>query len=566
MNRVWPVVNRLWIVQRTNKEYVEYLSRATGISSVVARILINRQIKTPGAVRDFLAAGLGNLPDPAVLNGVKEALQIIKRAKSSGRPVLVHGDYDVDGISSTTIMVDALRRYGLQTEFFIPNRFAHGYGFHPEGVERAVQIGAGLIITTDCGITAFETAELAARKGLELIITDHHEPVRDEEGKPVLPVCGALINPKLHPGETELSGTGVAFKLAHALLGDDALAYLDLAALGTLADLVPLSEENRIIARAGLELIERSERTPLRALKEVCGFLGKPAGARAICFSIIPRLNAPGRIDDASYGVRFLLLSGEAEAIEAARELDRINKERQRLEEDVHVQARAALEREGFDGAIVASGEGWHKGVLGIVASRLSERHMRPSAVLSVDGDVAKGSARSIPQFDLYEGLSELKDMLLGFGGHRQAAGLKLNTGMVEGFRRALSELVRQRVKEFRATLKIDAEVSLNELTPNLVNEMARLEPYGSGNPEPLLGAKRLQVLNPRVVGKGHLKMKLRQEKGRFPVDAIGFDMAGSLGQIEECATVDAVFTPVMNEWEGGKNLQLNLKGLRPAV
>ncbi len=559
-------MNRLWIVQRANREYVEYLSRAAGISGVVARILINRQVKTPGAVQNFLGSGLEGLPDPFELGGIREATEIIRRARASGRSALVHGDYDVDGISSTTIMVDALRRYGLQTDYFIPNRFDHGYGFHPVGVERAVQTGAGLIITTDCGITAFETAELAAKKGIEVIITDHHEPVRDEEGNPRLPACGAVINPKLHPGQTELSGTGVAFKLAHALLGEDAMAFLDLAALGTLADLVPLSGENRIIARAGLDLIERSERTALRALKEISGCFGKPVGARAVCFSLIPRLNAPGRIDDASCGVRFLLLSEESAAREAALELDRINKERQRLEEAVHVQARAAVEREGFDGAIVASGEGWHKGVLGIVASRLSERHLRPSAVLSVEGDMAKGSARSIPQFDLYEGLNELKDMLLGFGGHRQAAGLRMSAGMVEDFRRAFSGLVRQRVKEFRATLKIDAEVSLKELSPGLVKEMARLEPYGSGNPEPLLGAKRLQVLNPRVVGKGHLKMKLKEEKGHFPVDAIGFDMAGFLRQIEECATVDAVFTPVMNEWEGGKSLQLNLKGLRPSA
>ncbi len=559
-------MNRLWIVQRADREYVDYLSRVTGISPVVARILINRQLKTPDAVRNFMGAGLGGLPDPFELRGVKEAVEIINRAKSSGRTVLVHGDYDVDGISSTSIMVEALRRYGLQTGYFIPNRFDHGYGFHAAGVERALQAGAGLIITTDCGITAFETAELAAQKGLEVIITDHHEPTRDEEGNPLLPACGALINPKLHPGETELSGAGVAFKLAQALLGEDALACLDLAALGTLADLVPLSEENRIIAKTGMELIEKSGRPSLLALKEIAGCLGKPMGARSVCFALIPRLNAPGRIDDASFGVRFLLLPEQAAALEAARELDRINKERQRLEEAVHVQARAAVEREGFDGAIVASGEGWHKGVLGIVAARLSERHMRPSAVLTVEGDMAKGSARSIPQFDLYDGLSELKDMLVGFGGHRQAAGLRLKAGSVEDFRRAFSGLVRQRVSEFRATLKIDAEVTLKELSPNLVKELARLEPYGSGNPEPLLGAKRLQVLNARVVGKGHLKMKLREEKGHFPVDAIGFDMAGSLKQLEECAAVDAVFTPVMNEWEGGKTLQLNLKGIRPSA
>ncbi|MDA8327067.1 MAG: single-stranded-DNA-specific exonuclease RecJ [Nitrospiraceae bacterium] len=557
-------MNRLWVVQRVDKDYVEYLGKASGVSSSLARILINRGIKTPEAVAGFFSDDIRGLMDPLEMRGVAEAVRIITAAKSIGKPVLVHGDYDVDGVASTAIMVDALRRFGLSADYFIPNRFDHGYGFHEEAVLRAKRMGAGLIVTTDCGITAFEAARLARENGIEVIITDHHEPERDAEGNPLIPEAGALINPKLSPGEPELSGTGVAFKLAQALLGDDALCFLDLAALGTLADLVPLSGENRLIAKAGLELMEKNGRLPIKALREVAGYPGR-LGSRPVCFGLIPRLNAAGRLEDASKAVRFLLSDRDEEAYAAARELDRINKERQRLEEAVYVEARAAIQREGFEGAIVVSGEGWHCGVLGIVASRIAEKYRRPCVVLSVEADLARGSARSIPQFNLHEGLNELREMLLAFGGHKQAAGLKLQAGMIGKFRSALSELVLRRVPDFRTTLKIDADVALRELSMDLVQEMGRLEPYGFGNPEPLMGAKGLEILNPRVVGKGHLKMKLTQ-KGHFPVDAIGFDMADVMKHIEEAGAVDAAFTPVINEWEGSRAVQLNLKGLRPAV
>ncbi|MDA8389107.1 MAG: single-stranded-DNA-specific exonuclease RecJ [Nitrospiraceae bacterium] len=556
-------MDRLWIVQRADKDYVEYLAKASGISGALAGILINRGIKTPQAVRDFFSADLGGLMDPLGLKGMAGAVRIITRTKSSGRPALVHGDYDADGIASAAIMVDSLRRFGLPADYFIPNRFDHGYGFHEEAVWRAKRMGAGLIVTTDCGITAFETARLARENGIEVVITDHHEPARGADGNPLIPEAGAVVNPKLSPGEPELSGTGVAFKLAQALLGDDAHAYLDLAALGTLADLVPVSGENRLIAKAGLELMERNARVPIKALREVAGCQGRVTW-RSVCFGLIPRLNAPGRLEDASKGVNFLLSTGQEEAWKAAQELDRINKERQRLEESVYTEARAAIERDGFEGAIVVSGAGWHKGVLGIVASKMTERYRRPCIVLSVEADEARGSARSIPQFNLYEGLNELGDMLIAFGGHRQAAGLRMKAGMIGQFRSALSKLVLERVPDFRATLRIDADVTLRDLGMDLVKEMRMLEPYGFGNPEPLFGAKGLEVLNPRVVGKGHLKLKLSQ-KGLFPMDAIGFDMAGVMRHIEDAAAVDAAFTPVINEWERGRTLQLNLKGLRPS-
>jgi single-stranded-DNA-specific exonuclease len=565
-------MHRRWVIQRANKDYIEHLSRAAGVSPALAQVLINRGIKEPADVSAFLDSDISSLQSPFALTGMKEAVRVIERAKSGGVRVFVHGDYDVDGVASTAIMTDALRRYGLLVDYFIPNRFRHGYGFHQDCVRKALETSAGLIITTDCGITGFESAQEARKHGIEIVITDHHEPSRNEDGNPLLPEAACIINPKLHPGEPELSSTGIAFKLAQALLGDDALEYLDLAALGTIADLVPLMEENRIIAREGLARIEKSGRPALNALKEVSILGGREVSARLLCYTLIPRLNAPGRLDDATDAVGFLLSASREDAIRGAQRLDGINRERQRIEEMIYLEARERLFKETpgpgtleMDGAIVVAGEGWHKGVLGIVASKFTEEFYRPSVILCTEGAVARGSARSIPEFDLFQALTDSRELLLGFGGHKQAAGLRLRTEMIGAFREALSRLVRERVDEFRATLRLDADVALREISFGLVRELGRLEPFGFGNPEPLLGAKGLEVLSPRVVGSGHVKLRLRHKRTNCTIDAIGFDMARVMKGIEENFIVDAAFVPQINEWEGTRALQLNLKGIRPA-
>ncbi|MDA8157326.1 MAG: single-stranded-DNA-specific exonuclease RecJ [Actinomycetota bacterium] len=562
-------MERQWVIQRTNPEYRDYLCKVAGISPALSQVLINRGIKTPEAVKNFLGAGASALGNPMDSKGVPEAAEIIKKAAASGKPVLVHGDYDVDGVASTSIMVGALKAIGASPVYFIPNRFVHGYGFHKDCIELAIQHGAGLVVTTDCGITGFETAGLAKEKGLPVVITDHHEPERGPTGCPLLPPADAVVNPKLTAGETELSGTGVAFKLAQALMGDDALQFLDIAALGTVADLVPLVAENRSIVKAGMELIESAGRPAIKALIEIAGASGKDITARLMSFSLVPRLNAPGRLESASEVVAFLLCSNESEAFERASRLDRLNKERQRLEENTFQDAIKKLEHLAGSAApdsIVVAGEGWHKGVLGIVASRLAEKYGRPAIVLSIDGDYARGSGRSVPGFDLYGGLCALKEMLAGFGGHRQAAGLRISTGRIDGFREAFSSLAAASISEYRPVLKIDSDITLKEVNFGLVKETALLEPFGFGNPEPLFGAKELEVLSMKVVGNGHLKLRLRQGKSHLSYDAIGFDMAGSAPAIEDCLLVDAAFFPMANQWEGRKTLQLNLKGIRPAV
>lgn len=564
-------MKRRWLLKRTNPEYVAYLSKAASVSPAMAQVLVNRGIKTPEEVRDFFAAGEAGFSDPLEILGVREALAAIDEARKNSTRVLVHGDYDTDGLTAAAIVSEALGKLGLETDVFIPSRFSHGYGFNAPGVEAAKQAGAGLIVTVDCGIASLDACALAVAAGIGVIVTDHHEPFVDPStGKPILPEALAVINPKVaNPSVSALAGAGVALKLAQALAAryPGAFSYrefLDLAALGTLADSVPLTGENRLIVKEGLAFIEAGARPGIRALKEVAGLGGRRLRAEMLAFTVAPRINAAGRVSEAGNVVELLMTGSGPRAEEIAGQLDRMNTERQRIEESVCEDALKAVESAGGAGqAIVLAAEGWHEGVLGIVASRLAERFMRPAFVLSIKDGVAKGSARSIPQFDILGGLKRCGDLLLSFGGHRQAAGLKLRASDVDTFREAVEKAVSGDVEDFTPTLNIEAEVGLKDISFGLVEELRRLEPFGFGNPEPVLASRGLEAMNPRVVGANHLKLRLRS-KARV-VDAIGFDMGGLCETVEDSPSVDAAFSATINEWEGGRTLQLNLKGLRPA-
>jgi single-stranded-DNA-specific exonuclease len=561
-------MHRKWFVQRTNPEFVAYLSNASSVSQAFAQVLINRGLRTPEEISSFMSPKIEDLSDPASLKGVSRAVEIIKDARERGIAALVHGDYDADGTASAAIMVSALRKVGIKTSYFIPNRFRHGYGFNADAVDRAMEEGAGLIITVDCGTSSFETVKYAKRQGMAVIITDHHEPSVDKEGLPKVPDADAIINPKLSSPESglaNLSGAGVAFKLAQALLNGSCTEFLDLAALGTLADVVPLTGENRIIMKEGMGLIKEGTRPAIKALKAVSGIADREFRAGLLAFTVLPRINAPGRMDDASVVVELFLSASDEEAMQIASGLDRMNAKRQAVEEEVYNEALNMLGAKGSDSpAIVLYGEGWHEGVIGIVAARLAEKFYRPAFIFSVNGDEAKGSARSIPQFNLHEGLSLLREDLISFGGHRQAAGLKLKTSALGEFEKNISSIVSGRVEDFTPTLTIDADVALREINFGLIGEFKSLEPYGYGNPEPLLGARGLEIVSPKIVGNNHLKMKLRHRSSI--VEAIGFDMGEFLEKLDSSLTVDAAFTPFVNEWERGKTLQLNIKAIRPSA
>lgn len=555
-------MHRRWLLQKTNTEYVSYLSNASSISPALAQILINRGFKTPEEVSEFMLK-TPSMSDPMEIRGMQAAVDALEAAGRNGTRVLVHGDYDTDGLTATAILTDALLRLGVKTDYFIPNRFRDGYGFNPPAVEMAKKTGAGLIVTVDCGISAFEASEMASKEGIGVIITDHHEPVPGR-----LPNALAVINPKLsNPGLANLAGAGVALKLAQALgqRHPDKISfneYLDLAALGTLADSVPLTGENRAIVKEGMPLIREGVRPGLKALGAVSGLNGRPQRPGLLSFTIVPRINAAGRMSDAREVVELLLTTDEQKAADIADSLNKMNSERQKIEEKLFKEAMKQFDQTGPGPAIVLSGEGWHEGVIGIVASRIAERYSRPTFVLSISDGVAKGSARSIPQFDIYAGLTECSDLLRDFGGHSQAAGLKLDVHKLKAFEEKMSGVVSSTVSDFTPLLTIEADVSLREVNFKFIQELQMLEPFGYGNPEPVLGTKELEVINPRVVGNNHLKMKLRSRSS--VVDAIGFRMGGLIEIVEDSPEIDVAYTATINEWDGRRSVQLKLKGIRP--
>lgn len=589
-----------WIVNKTNPEYVDYISRAASVTPAFAQILINRGIKTPEQLNAFLNPDVVKLSDPFELPDIKTALKRIREAKKQGERILVHGDYDADGVTATAIMVQGLQKIGIDVHYFIPNRMSHGYGFGGAGIEKAKEVGAKLIITVDCGITSFDAVSTANSLGIDVIITDHHEPVKkaignreeaigDKQQNPIayslspiassyeLPDAVAVINPKLLTHNSELSnlcGAGIAFMLIYALFDlniDDVYEFFDLAAIGTSADVVPVIGDNRIILKEGIKLIQSSNRLGIRALKNEAGIRPDFFKTSFLYYIINPRVNAAGRIADANDVVRLLTTKSETEAEDLAKRLNGLNAKRQEIELHVYNEAKKMLNNHqstciNAKGAIVLASEGWHIGVVGIVASRIAEEYYMPTFILSIENGVAKGSARSIPAFDIYDGLSRCKDVLKRFGGHKQAAGLSLLSSDIEYFRDMMSAVVISAAKDndFEAVLSIDAAINIADIDFELINEISRLEPFGCGNDEPLFGSKGLEVIQPRIVGNNHLKMYLKQNGSRM--DSIGFDFGGLLESIEDNPVIDAAFLPTINEWDGGRYLQLNLKAIRPTT
>ncbi|RMG03438.1 MAG: single-stranded-DNA-specific exonuclease RecJ [Nitrospirae bacterium] len=557
---------RRWLVQKTNPDFIRYLSRCASISTAFAQILINRGIKTPSDIYNYLDPTIDNLEPPDSLGGIAEASRLIKEAVSSNKKILVHGDYDTDGLTGTAILVIAIRNLGGKVDYFIPERLAHGYGFNAPGVRYAKETGADIILTVDCGITSLEATRLARDEGMGVIITDHHEPKLDESGNPVVPPADIVINPRLSNPSSTISGSMVAFKLALSLLGQEAaMELIDLATLGTIADIVPLIGENRIITKEGLRRINESPRPGLLALKEVSRINGREVTANGLAYTLIPRLNASGRVDKAREVISLLISDNYNTALPLAERLNELNLKRQEIQEEIYQEAKAMLDKKGYHLSIVLASENWHEGVVGIVASRLAEEFYRPSFVFNIKDGIAKGSARSIPPLNLYDTISACSNILLSYGGHKQAAGIRLKEENLPLFEEAINNLLSETLtdEDLIPLLTIDASVTLRDVNFSLVREINKMEPFGCGNPSPLLGAKGCEVVYPKVVGKGHLKMGLRHRS--VTIDCIGFDMGEHLALVEDAGFVDAVFTPTINEWERGKGLQLRLHALRPA-
>ncbi len=557
-----------WVLQKTNDEYLTYLSKKTGISRTLAQILINRGIKEPSQVKDFLNPSLSLLSDPFQIYGMEDAVLRIRDAIKNNERILIHGDYDADGLTATAMMVEGLRRLGADVHFFIPSRHLHGYGFNEPGLRRAKELGAALIITVDCGIKSFETARKAKDCGIDLIITDHHLPyLRD--GLPVLPPAVSVVNPGItSPPNSEsfyLSGAGIAFRLLEAVYGrrDEIEEFLDLVTLGTVGDIVPLKGENRYILKQGLEILKGTTRPGIRALLEVSGMAGRDLTPSNLSFTLIPRLNAPGRMGSASEVVNLLLTSNESEAEGLAVLLDNLNRQRQTVEEEVYEEAQEFFRAKynEIPDAIVLYKENWHPGVIGIVASRFQEEFYRPVFIFSIKDGIAIGSVRSIPEINIIDLLHSLEGFFIRYGGHRQAAGLRMHAKDLRDFEAALIDRIQHLLIGERPVplLRIDAEVSFNEINFSLVRELQGLEPLGYGNEEPILGAKNLQSLEARVVGSGHLKLRLRQGGNEF--DVIGFSMAELIDLTS--GPVDIAFSPAINDFNGKRSIQLRIRAIR---
>ncbi|HDZ84719.1 MAG TPA: single-stranded-DNA-specific exonuclease RecJ, partial [Nitrospirae bacterium] len=486
-------MNHKWVVSRTNSEFIDYLSREASISTVLAQVFVNRGIKDAAAIKDFLNPSMESFHDPFLMPDMDKAVLRLKAAREKDETVLVHGDYDADGITSTTLLVSVLRRLGIKTFYYIPDRMTEGYGFGDKGIEKAVECRAGLIITADCGITSAKEVAAANSKGIDIIVTDHHEPPEE------LPAALAVVNPHRKDSEYPfkyLAGVGVVYKLVQALIKSlqltaDSLQLnelFDLVALGTIADSVALVDENRIFAAYGLEEIRRQHCRPgLAALKEVAG-VDKDMQSGRLSYTLIPRINAAGRLGDASEVVELFLSEDRDKAKEIAQHLDEQNRERQKIEAIVLESAVKMIDPEDPGSAIVLWSDEWHPGVIGIVASRLVGMFYRPVFLFSVKDSLAKGSARSIPPLNLYKTIVECSDLLIAFGGHHQAAGLKISTENLQAFRESMNAEVEKTLspEEMMPVLEIDAALKLSDVNFTIVRELGLLEPYGELNREPV--------------------------------------------------------------------------------
>jgi single-stranded-DNA-specific exonuclease len=564
----------IWQPHACDEACATALASALGISATAARLLAIRGLGDPEDAARFLRPSLDHLHDPMRLAGMTQAVERLEQAIARREKVAVHGDYDADGITSTVILRRALELLGADVVHFIPDRIKDGYGLLPSTLERLRAEGIHVVVSVDCGIRGAEAARRATACGLDLIITDHHEP--DHE----LPECVAVVNPKRHDctyPDKNLAGVGVALKLVQALChraGRDAWlpAFIKIAAIGTLADVVPLVGENRVIAKLGLDLLSRGpHKVGLRALLEVAGLHGKAIDSYHIGFMVAPRLNAAGRMSTPDIAMRLLMASDEAMAEEArglAAQLDAENTRRRQEQQDTAAKARKIIESDPEVGArdvLVVAGEGWHRGVVGIVASKIVDAFYRPAIVLSIEDGVAHGSCRSIPGFNILAALEACAPLLLRFGGHQMAAGLQIEIARIRAFRQAINDYAAGHVgpDDLRPKLWLDGPLAFSGITPDVMAELGTLAPFGEGNRRPVFHAGPVELVDgPRRLKERHLKMAFRQQGRTFRA------IAWNASDREEALTaarggVDVAFTLEENEFRGQTTVELRLEDFR---
>ncbi|HKO96372.1 MAG TPA: single-stranded-DNA-specific exonuclease RecJ [Pyrinomonadaceae bacterium] len=564
-----------WIVREHDTDRVAALARVLDVSPTMAALLISRGCEDEFSARHFLNPSYDQLHDPYLMRGVSAAVDRLLRAIDNAEPILVYGDYDVDGTTGTALLLRALNLLGGRTGFHVPHRFTEGYGIQQAALEKAVAEGYKLAISVDCGIRAHEPLYWARDNGLDVIITDHHLP---DEGEGVPPAF-AVLNPNQvgcsYP-DKNLAGVGVAFKLVEALFRrrgreSQIAAFLKVVAIGTVADVAKLTGENRAIVALGLRDLPKATNPGLRALMEVAGCGdGTTMTAYDIGFRLGPRINAAGRMDAARAVVELFGTTDKIEADRLARHLDDRNQERKQVQQQIFELAITELEGADKDPAnsfaAVIAGEGWHRGVIGIAASKISERINRPCVVLSIEGDVAHGSGRSIEPYHLLNGLTSCADLFEKFGGHSHAAGITIKREHIAEFRRRLNEHAASCLtpEDLQPSVLIDAELPTEEISFELVHELQLLEPFGAGNSRPTFLARNLCIITePRLIGQRHLKLSVAGPNRR-PLETIWWNSAERKAELE--GAVDIAYTIETTKWSGETFLQLCVQDVRAAA
>ncbi len=541
-----------------------------------AQILVNRGILNHESAGSFISPKLTHLMDPYLMKDMRASVDLIVSTMDRHEPITIYGDYDADGLTATALLSNFLSPLDVPVHAYIPNRLTEGYGLHVQALQRISRLGPGLIVTVDCGISNNQEIAFAASLGLKVVVTDHHQV--DDSYEPLCPVVNPHRPDCSFPFK-HLTGVGLAFFLAVALRAElrergwfagrpepDLKDYLDLVALGTVADMAPLLDQNRLLVKTGLDRIRTTRWPGLAAIADQAGLTLTSLTAQDLAFKIAPRFNASGRLGDAEIALRALTTRDPRLAKEVALQLDRKNSERQRLEREVLNEIEATLppmEDLASQRALVVTGAGWHRGILGIVASKLLEKYRRPVLVLGVEDGTAVGSGRSVAGFDLYNALKKLEPLLERFGGHKHAAGLAVKVSNLERLSKEFEALAREELSEqdLVHTLEVDAEVSLKDMALESIRRLNTFSPFGNGNPEPLLYSGCCDVVESRVVGEKHLKMKVRQNGTVF--ETIGFGLAENTSAPR--GQVNLLFTPEIDRWQGQEKPRLRIIDLEPS-
>ncbi|MCL2859058.1 MAG: single-stranded-DNA-specific exonuclease RecJ [Oscillospiraceae bacterium] len=558
-------MNKKWEYIKRDKEKVKNISEKYKLSEILATILVNRGVVEDQDIKVFLNPTRNDFHNPYDLPDMEKAVERIKKAIKVQEKVIIYGDYDVDGITSVTVLKEFLSELGLEVDYYIPNRLKEGYGLNKEAIENFIKEKCNLVITVDCGISSHEEIEYINTLNIDVIVTDHHEPLK------TLPKALAVINPKRIDSSypfRELAGVGVVFKLIQALaisfnLEPKAyLKYLDLVCIGTVSDIVPLINENRVITKLGLELIKQTRNIGLECLIKSSEL--KNINSNVISFGIAPRINACGRMGHQTEAVKLFLTKDIAKAMEITDNLNNYNKERQVVEKEILREVIEKIEKEKLleKDFIILAGENWHHGVIGIVASKITEIYYKPTILLSIEDDMTTGSGRSIPGFDLHNALCENSELLERYGGHEMAVGLKLPKKNFNKLKTALKDMVNTiEIPSVVPVIYIDMLLNLNDIEKFNVDELQMLEPYGEANKVPIFAIKNLKINSIRALSDGkHLKMKLKI--GNKTIDAIGFNMGYLSNEFQLGDKVDVCGIIEMNDFGGNKQLQVNLKSV----